>query len=130
MYFFIINNVDSDSIHYSGTFTDHLPDVSVHQNRIVILNNNNLKLIDIGSKDVIFNTMLIPDLIHVDSVLNRVWVVQHSACVFYTMNVHNSGKFGRIPCKDVSSKAIVANANTLIKVLINKIILWNMHQIV
>lgn len=102
----------------------------MHQSRIAILEDNNLKLIDIKSKDIIFDLLITPDLTYVGFVLDRFWVTQHPAGGFYTINIYDPENFGRIPCKDASSKTVAFNTNKLIKMIDNKIILWNMNQII
>ncbi|KAI8053387.1 hypothetical protein BDF22DRAFT_684328 [Syncephalis plumigaleata] len=127
---FFIHCASDDSICYEGTFTEHLPEIATNPNRIIILNGSNLKILSLESKSIIVDTMIAPDLTYVGFALSRFWVTQHPDGGFYVRDIHNPDKTYHIPCDDVASKTVAINPHMLMKVIDNKVILWNINQTV
>ncbi|KAI9599524.1 hypothetical protein BDF19DRAFT_419080 [Syncephalis fuscata] len=126
---FFIHDIYSTEVHYSGTFVNELPAVSIKKHRIIILNGTNLKLVDMGSKQTVFSTTVARDLVHVGFTLGQFWIAQHPSGGFYTINLDDTSKFGWIPAKDASGEAR-ASTNALVKVAGNNTAIWIMNKIV
>ncbi|RKP25773.1 hypothetical protein SYNPS1DRAFT_28508, partial [Syncephalis pseudoplumigaleata] len=67
---FFVHDVNTNTLHYSGTFSGHTPVVSFHKQRIIMLNGLTLKLIDLSTKQTLFESTIASGLIHVGFVLD------------------------------------------------------------
>ncbi|KAI9597099.1 hypothetical protein BDF19DRAFT_435832 [Syncephalis fuscata] len=126
---FFIHDIYSSYVHYSGTFSNELPTVSIRNNCIVTLDDTNLTLINMETKQTIFNTRVASALIHTGYVLNQFWIAQHPSGGFYTVNLDNTSEFGWIAAEDTSGEVRV-NMNTLVKVSNKDIAIWTMNKLV
>ncbi|KAI8053739.1 hypothetical protein BDF22DRAFT_680991 [Syncephalis plumigaleata] len=125
---FFIHNINSTEVYYSGSFVGHTPTVSLHNKQIIMLNKSNLKLMNLSTKETIFETTVASSLTHLGFMLDRYWVSQHSGSGFYAMNIKDQSKLKWIPADNEEGTAAV-NATSLVKLANNgkKLLVWSMQ---
>ncbi|RKP26335.1 hypothetical protein SYNPS1DRAFT_21885 [Syncephalis pseudoplumigaleata] len=128
---FFIHKKDTEELCYSDIFTGQLCDVSVTKQRLIFMDDQHLRMIDLATKSTLLDTNLAPDLVHVGFVLTRYWVAQHPNGGFYAMDLCNPDHFSEIPCQHRAWKQdAVANSNSIVKVVDNEILFWHMNRII
>ncbi|KAI8056835.1 hypothetical protein BDF22DRAFT_668181 [Syncephalis plumigaleata] len=126
---FFIHNINTSSIYYSGKFIGDTPNVSFCKKQIIILNGSNLKLVNLTSKQTVFETTVANSLIHLGFVLDNYWVAQHPGGGFFTMSMDAQPQIGWIPT-DERKGATVVNHAAIVKLSSDgrRLLIWNMHR--
>ncbi|KAI9596640.1 hypothetical protein BDF19DRAFT_412715 [Syncephalis fuscata] len=108
-----------------SSFLGQVPIVSLQKKRIIILNESSLELVDMATRQTIFETTVAKNLIHLGFVLTGSGCSASSGG-FFTMSMDQNPQIGWIP--SVSGKGTAAiSTTTVTKVSDNEIAIWSMH---
>jgi hypothetical protein len=107
---FFIHNIHNTTVYYSGSFVGYIPAISIHNKQIIILNGTNLKLINLFTKQVIFDATVAGSLTHLGFVLGKYWVSQYPGNGFFTMNMAIQSRVNQIKDNEEGTAAVSTTA--------------------